>query len=42
MPIRIADDIIETVGTLHQLSGVVARRDPDLGGSSGGRRARSA
>ena len=31
MQLRIAHDIVETVGTLHQLSGVVARRDPDLG-----------
>ena len=30
MQLRIADDIVETVGTLHQLSRVIARQDPDL------------
>lgn len=30
MQLRIADDIVQTVGTLHQLSRVIARQDPDL------------
>ena len=30
MPLRIADDIVHTIGTLHQLSRVIARQDPDL------------
>jgi len=30
MPLRIADDIVQTIGALHQLSRVIARQDPDL------------
>lgn len=31
MQLRILDDIVETVGTIHRLCRVVARHDPDLG-----------
>lgn len=31
MSLRIADDIVNTVGALHQLSRRIARHDPDLG-----------
>ena len=30
MQLRIAEDIVQTVGALHQLSRVIARHDPDL------------
>jgi len=30
MQLRIADDIVHTIGSLHQLARVIARRDPDL------------
>jgi four helix bundle protein len=30
MSLRIVDDIVQTVGNLHQLSRVVSRRDADL------------
>jgi four helix bundle protein len=30
MQLRIADDIVHTVGTLHQLARVIARQDADL------------
>jgi len=30
MQLRIADDIVHTIGALHQLSRVIARQDPDL------------
>ena len=30
MQLRIAEDIVQTIGALHQLSRVVARQDPDL------------
>ncbi|MDX2087898.1 MAG: four helix bundle protein, partial [Kofleriaceae bacterium] len=30
MQLRIADDIVQTVGALHQLSRVIARQDADL------------
>ena len=30
MQLRIADDIVHTVGELHQLARVIARQDPDL------------
>jgi four helix bundle protein len=30
MQLRIAHDIVQTIGALHQLSRVVARQDPDL------------
>lgn len=30
MQLRIAEDIVRTIGSLHQLARVVARQDPDL------------
>ena len=30
MQLRILDDIVQTVGALHQLARVIARQDPDL------------
>ncbi len=30
MKLRITDDIIDTIGNLHRLCAVLARRDPDL------------
>jgi four helix bundle protein len=30
MKLRILDDIVETVGTIHRLCRVIARHDPDL------------
>ncbi len=30
MPLRIEDDIVKTVGTLHQLARAITRHDPDL------------
>ena len=30
MQLRIADDIVQTIGALHQLSRVIARQDQDL------------
>ena len=30
MQLRIVDDIVQTVGTVHQLCRVIARHDPDL------------
>jgi four helix bundle protein len=30
MKLRILDDIVETVGTIHRLCRVIARQDPDL------------
>ena len=30
MHLRILDDIVETVGTIHRLCRVIARHDPDL------------
>jgi four helix bundle protein len=31
MQLRIVDDIVLTVGTVHQLCRIIARQDPDLG-----------
>lgn len=30
MKLRILDDIVETVGTIHRLCRIIARQDPDL------------
>ena len=30
MQLRIADDIVHTIGALHRISRVIARQDPDL------------
>jgi four helix bundle protein len=30
MKLRITDDIITTVGTIHRLCAIISRRDPDL------------
>jgi four helix bundle protein len=30
MQLRILDDIVETVGTIHRLCRIIARQDPDL------------
>jgi four helix bundle protein len=30
MRLRIVDDIVQTVGTIHRLARVIARHDPDL------------
>lgn len=30
MQLRIVDDIVQTIGALHQLCRVIARQDPDL------------
>jgi four helix bundle protein len=30
MQLRIVDDIVRTIGSLHQLVRIIARRDPDL------------
>ncbi len=30
MQLRIVDDIVQTVGTIHQLCRVIGRHDPDL------------
>ena len=30
MQLRILDDIVHTVGTIHQLCSLISRRDPDL------------
>ena len=30
MKLRITDDIIDTIGTIHRLCAMISRRDPDL------------
>ena len=30
MKLRVLDDIVQTVGTIHRLCGIISRQDPDL------------